>query len=106
MSTYYCEGFVKEVRVVKNEVSFTLEPAVPYMFEKKTDDGKTKKFLLFVDDLKTPREAKIYDDEQEFSAPSKCDFSAMLIARANRLKVRVTADLDSAPISVEKLAVL
>ena len=101
MSTYYCEGFVKEVASPsadsknKDEVLFKLEPVAPYMFEKKTDDGKAKKLLLLVDDLKTPIEARICDDDQEFLAPPKCDFSAMLIAKANKLKVRLTADLEN-----------
>ena len=95
MSKYQCEGFIKEVKIEKEGVSFTLEPAAPYLFEKKEEDGKTKKLLLFVDDSKTPNEAKIYDDNQRFSVPSKkCDLSAMLIAKANHMKVRVISGLE------------
>lgn len=106
MSAYQCEGFIKEVKIEKEGVSFTLEPAAPYLFEKKEADGKTKKLLLFVDDTKTPNEAKIYDDAQQFSAPPKCDLSAMLIAKANHLKIRVRSNLAPEPISVDALAVL
>jgi len=107
MSAYQCEGFVKEVKIANDgKVTFTLEPAAPYLFEKKEEDGKIKKLLLFVDDSKTPIEARIYDDAQQFSAPPKCDLSAMLIAKANHLKIRVTSNLSPEPISVEALAVL
>ena len=106
MSMYHCEGFVREVKISDAKVTFTLEPASPYLFEKKTDDGKTKKLLLLVNDTKTPNEASIYNDDQEFSAPEKCDLKSMLIAKANRLKVRIGLSLQSAPMPVEVLTVL
>ena len=116
MSKYQCEGFIKEVKINNaGKVTFTLEPAAPYLFEKKEEDGKVKKLLLFVDDIKTPNEAKIYDDGQQFSAPSEnFDLSAMLIAKANRLKLTVNSTLGldkrskSTPclMSVEELTVL
>ena len=112
MSTYQCEGFIKEVKIANDgKVSFTLEPAAPYLFEKKEADGKTKKLLLFVDDPKKPDSAKIVGgkDKEEtcFSAPlEKCDFSAMLIAKANHMKVKVISTLQSPPILVEELVVL
>jgi len=107
-ASYFCEGFVKEVTAPNDDgkVVFKLEPATPFLFEKKTDDGKTKKLLLFVDDAKTPNAAKIYEEDQEFFAPSKCDFCSMLIAKANRLKIRVTSNLAPTPFSVEELTVL
>lgn len=117
MSAYQCEGFVKEVKIVKEGVSFTLEPAAPYLFEKKEEDGKTKKLLLFVDDPQKPDIAKIIGDKEEtwFSAPlEKVDLSAILIAKANHMKVRVmsTLELDKksklnpCPLLVEELTVL
>lgn len=99
MSTYHCEGFIKEVKIENDgKVTFTLEPVAPYIFEKKEDGGKTKKLLLFVDNPKKPDNAKIVGDKEEawFIIPSKkCDLSAMLIAKANRLKVIVVAKLCS-----------
>lgn len=99
MSTYQCEGFIKEVKIANDgKVSFTLEPTAPYLFEKKESDGKVKKLLLFVDNPQKPDSAKIVGDKEEswFSAPlDKGDLSAMLIAKANRLKVRVVAELRS-----------
>ena len=112
MSTYQCEGFVKEVKIASNgKVSFTIEPTAPYLFEKKEDDGKTKKLLLMVDDSKKPIEARSLcgDEEPKFSAPSKCDLSTMLVAKANHLKVRATSGLGAiskCPISVKALTVL
>ena len=95
---YVCEGFIKTVGVKGGKVTFTLEPAAPYLFEKKEADGKVKKLLLFVDDPQKPDSAKIVGDKDKdgtwFSAPSKkCDLSAMLIAKANRLKVMVASEL-------------
>ena len=98
MSAYQCEGFIKEVKIEKEGVSFTLEPAAPYLFEKKESDGKTKKLLLFVDDPQKPDGAKIIGDKEEswFSAPlEKGDFSSMLIAKANHMKVRVASELNN-----------
>ena len=92
MSTYQCEGFIKEVKVANEGVTFTLEPSAPYLFEKKAEDGKTERCLLLVNDSKTSTEAMIHNGDIEFSAPSKCDLSAMLIAKANRLKVRMTVE--------------
>ena len=99
MSTYQCEGFIKEVKIANDgKVSFTLEPAAPYLFEKKEEDGKTKKLLLFVDDPQKLDSAKIVGDKDKketwFSAPlEKGDLSAMLIAKANHMKVRVASEL-------------
>ena len=97
MSTYHCEGFIKEVKIGNDgKVTFTLEPVAPYIFEKKEEGGKTKKLLLFVDDPQMPDSARIVGDKEEalFSAPSKkCDLSAILVAKANRLKVRVMSSL-------------
>ena len=109
MSEYYCEGFVKEV-VIDNagEVTFTLDPVAPYLFEKKEDDGKTKRFLLFVDDGRSPSVAQILEGDKgpRFSAPKGCSFSAVLIAKANHMKVRVKSSLSEASIPVEELTVL
>lgn len=109
MSAYQCEGFIKEVKVEKESVAFTLEPVAPYLFEKKEEDGKVKKLLLFVDNPEKPDRAKIIGDKKEtwFSAPvEKGDMSAILIAKANRLKVRVKSNLKPALFSVEELMVL
>ena len=105
---YVCEGFIKTVEDKGGDVSFTLDPVAPYFFEKKEEGGRTKKLLLFVDNQMNPCEARVLDGDEEpkFVAPSKCDLSALLIARANRLKIRVISNLALVPILVEELTVL
>ena len=87
---YYTEALINEVAVIGvDQVSFKLEPTSPYVFEKKKDDGAIERCLLFVDDDKKPCKAEIVAADQCFNAPKTADFLALLIARANRLKVRV-----------------
>ena len=87
---YYTEALIKEVAATgANQVAFKLEPALPYVFEKKNDDVATERCLLFVDDAKKPCKAKIVATDQDFTAPKPADFNALIIAKANRLKVRV-----------------
>ena len=120
MSVYQCEGFIKEVKVPiadtkdKGKISFKLEPAAPYLFERKADDGKTMKNLLFVCDSKTPKSGRIVNVDTAFSTPAECYLETVLISKGNRWKVRVTSNLKldkqssskPYPISVEALAVL
>lgn len=107
MSTYCCEGFVKEIEVAKGKsVSFKLEPAAPYLFEKKADDGKTKRCLLLVDDSKNPEEAKVWDSDNKFFPPDPSDLNTILIAKANHMKVRVKVNFQPTPTPVEEFVVL
>lgn len=107
MSTYCCEGFVKEIEVVKGKrASFTLEPAAPYVFENKADDGKVKRCLLFIDGPKNPADAKVLDCDSKFVPPKPYDLSTLLIAKANRLKVRVKVSFQTTPIPVNEFVVL
>ena len=107
MSTYCCEGFIKDIEVVKDKgVSFTLEPAAPYLFEKKADDGKAKRCLLLVDDLKNPAEAKVQDSNNKFVPPKPADLNTLLIAKASHMKVRVKVSFQPTPIPVEEFVVL
>jgi len=89
---YYTEALIKEVSAAGvGRVSFKLEPTSPYVFEKKKDDGTTKRCLLFVEDVQSPCEAKIVSADQDFTAPNLVDFHVLLIAKANRMKVNVSA---------------
>lgn len=99
---YKCEGFIKEVKIVSEGVSFTLEPAAPYIFEKKNDDGSTERCLLFVGDDKNPSAAKIIKAGHEFAAPKPADFHSLIIAKANRLKVRIIICDDSIDINANE----
>ena len=94
MSTYQCEGFIKEVKVTENDVAFTLEPAAPYLFEKKEDGGKTERWLILVDDIRNPSTAKIIKPSQSFVAPKPTDFHSLIIAKSNRIKARLTVMID------------
>ena len=96
MSKYVVtEGFIKEINVSGEEVTFTLEPVAPYLFEKKTDDGKIERMLLFVDSNSDA--AKIKSSGQKFALPPskcRCNLNTLLIAKANRMKVRIELDPD------------
>ena len=103
MSTYQCEGFIKEVKIANNgNMTFTLEPAAPYLFERKKDDGATEMYLLFVEsDTKAAdtngianeqikeSNAKIIGSSSEFKASIPCWYNTLLVAKANRMRVRV-----------------
>lgn len=87
---YYTEALIKEVAAIgADQVSFKLEPISPYVFEKKKDDGATERCLLFVDNVTKPCKAKIVVTDKTFVAPKPADFNALLIAKANHLKVRI-----------------
>ena len=104
--SYQCEGLIKEVKVSDGKVVFTLEPMEPYLFEAKTDEGKSKRHLLFVDNPEAPKDTKVLDSEVEFSAPRECDLSAIIIAKANRLKVRIASKLQYNSTSIAVFTVL
>ena len=95
MSTYQCEGYIKEVTIEDGNVMFKLEPAAPYAFERKKDEGSTERCLLFVDDDKNPCEAQVVTANKDFSAPTAADFHSLIIAKANRLKACVKAEIQS-----------
>ena len=90
MSAFHAEGFVKDITTVGDSVSFKLEPAAPYIFEKKRDDGSVVRMLLFVDDATNA--TKLIDEGRSFVGPQEVGFQSLIIAKANRLKVRLTID--------------
>lgn len=111
MSIFHTEGLIKEVTLKDDSnVTFKLEPVAPYIFEKKNDDGTTGRCLLFVDDDKNPSAAKIITAGHEFAALKPADFHSLIIAKANRLKVRIEVgdeQLYSAPpIIVNSIAIM
>ena len=110
---YYTEALIKEVAAAGvDQVSFKLEPPSPYVFEKRKNDGTTKRCLLFVDEIQNPCEAKIVSADQDFTAPNPVDFHALLIAKANRMKMRVTIDMkwlgnnEEFPLTASKLELM
>jgi len=105
--SYHCEGLIKEVNVSCEEVTFTLEPVSPYLFEKKTDDGKMERQLLFIG--RESDAAKIVSAGRRFVLPSfkcKCDLNTLLIVKANRMKICVESNLKGEPAATQMVAVL
>ena len=105
MSEYHTEGFVRTVTVDGDDVKFTIEVAAPYLFvskEKTADDSVRRKTLLVAGDK---GEARIYAETVEFSM-AKTDFIALLIAKANHMKMRLTIDekaMVQTPLFVSKI---
>ncbi len=98
MSNYYIEGVIKNVTVEGNDVTFTLEPTSPYVFEKKNDDGSTERYLLFVEEIddsskhNAPLTAKIIDAKCKFKALNSSCFHSLIIAKANRMRVKIKSN--------------
>ena len=89
MSKYYTEGTIKNVTVEGSNVSFTLDPIAPYVFEKKNDGGSTERCLLFVNEGKNADTAQIIKTDAKFKAPKPADFQSLIIAKANRMRVKI-----------------
>lgn len=90
MSEYHTEGFIKEITVADDKVTFKLEPVAPYIFEKKGDDGTVERRVLFVEDATAV--AKLIDGGLSFVGPKAADFHSLIIAKANRMKIRLAAN--------------
>lgn len=110
MSDYTTEGFIKTVKIAGSAVTFTIEPSEPYVFESRAanESAATRKILLVAD---SDAQAKIVGADAEFSMgdentvkvnsdenatkadsdknTTKVDYTALLIAKANRMKVRL-----------------
>lgn len=116
MSGYKTEGYIKTIKVAGSGVTFTIDAAEPYVFESKDNKEAvpTRKILLVAD---AGGEAKIVVADSEFKIgnkkAAKFDCTALLIAKANRMKVRLTVVCDddktekmAQPLIVSKLDVL
>jgi len=108
MSEYHTEGFVKTVSKDGEGVKFTIEAAAPYLFEskEKNADGSAKRKILFVTDDEVS--AKIYAESVGFKIDD-FDLTALLIAKANHMKVRLCVDekaIEPPPLVVNKFEVL
>lgn len=108
MSEYHTEGFVKTVSKGGEGVRFTVEAASPYLFEsrEKKEDGSARRKILFMTDDEVG--ARIYAESVAFKVP-KGEFTALLIAKANHMKVRLSVDekaIEKMPLVVSKLEVL
>ena len=98
MSMWLTEGFVKTVsRKSKNTneiVSITIDAVPPYLFvlNKQKDDGKPLRFLILTEgglsDNKMNTSKIVKEDGYKFLV-GNVDFAAMLIAKANHLRMRL-----------------
>jgi len=108
MSEYHTEGFVKTVSKDGEGVKFTIEAAAPYLFEskEKSADGSAKRKILLVADGES--NVSIYSESIEFKMKD-CEFAALLIAKANHMKVRFSVDekvIEQTPLDVSKVEML
>ena len=78
MSMFHTEGYIKMVTQSEGEksVSFKIEASAPYFFEIKEDDEG----------------ARIVSHNHTFKM-TNTDFTALLIAKANHMNLRVSIDL-------------
>lgn len=120
MSEYYTEGFVKRITRTFTELTFTLEPTSPYLvaFDKEGGEKKSDRRILFMnekdDALKGSSEVASLLIKEDVSFQSiVSDYNALLIAKANRMKLRLTVVCDddktekmAQPLIVSKLDVL
>ena len=119
MSEYHTEGFVKTITRSATELVFTIEPAPPYLliFDKKEGDDKSVRRILFVkgkrDDIHRleDRPSLVVVENVTFQATGT-DYSALLVAKANHMKVRLTTSIEddgnaaANPLLVNKFEVL
>jgi len=103
MSEYHTEGFIKTVSSDGEDVKFTIEVVAPYLFEVKDKSTEPKRKMLIVS--KDERNAKLYDESKEFKM-TKMELTAMLIAKANHMKVRLSITHLKAPLQVVKFEVV
>ncbi len=108
MSEYHTEGFVKTVSTDVKEVRISIEAASTYLFEskEKNEDGSSRRRILLVTDDED--NAKIYVENIAFKL-KKNELTALLIAKANHMKVRLSVDekaIEHIPLVVSKLEML
>ncbi len=94
MSMFHTEGYIKMVTQSEGEksVSFKIEASAPYFFEIKEDDKSPseKRKILFVSESEDS--ARIVSHNHTFKM-TNTDFTALLIAKANHMNLRVSIDL-------------
>ncbi len=114
MSEYHTEGYIKKVTVASMsdggmEVSFSIEAAVPYLFESKENGNGVKirrKTLLM---SKCGDDACVVTDDHTFKL-SNVDFTALLVVKANHMNVRLFVELEDGkpicdPCDVKKIEI-
>jgi hypothetical protein len=90
MSEYHTEGFVKTVSKDGRGVKFTVEAATPYLFEsKEKEDGLVRRKILLVREDGSC--VRICAESVTFKIDD-FELTAILIAKANHMKVRLRAE--------------
>ena len=101
MNEYHVEGFVKTITRSVSELVFTIEPSSPYLLvlSKVASDAKSQQRLLLVKGKM--KDLHKYDamlswvvkEDVSFQMMS-VDFNALLVAKANHMKVRLTVSIE------------
>lgn len=112
MSGYKTEGYIKTIKVAGSGVTFTIDAAEPYVFESKDNKEAvpTRKILLVADaggkakivvadskfkigGKKSKNTQPVSNNTVETDAENvKVDYTALLIAKANHMKVRLMCE--------------
>ena len=90
---YKIQGTIASIDLM--DMSFTIDPISPYMFEPKEEDS-TKKFMIFVaseDKASNIRGARILKCKPYFKAPAKVDLGAIIALKNGREKVELEVEL-------------
>ena len=121
MNEYHTEGFVKTITRSTTELVFTIVPTPPYLliFDKEGDEKSVRRILLVkgekVDVHKhEDRPSLVVVENVTFQAIGT-DYSALLVAKANHMKIHLTMSIEDGdnaknvaaqPLSVNKFMVL
>lgn len=120
MSEYYTEGLVKRITRTFTDLTFTLEPISPYLavFDKVDGEEKARRRILLVNVADANPNgisevaSLLLKEDVSFKAIGP-DYNALLIVKANRMKLRLTVVCDddnvenkTQPLIVSKIDVL
>ena len=91
---FHTEGFIKALSKEGNAASFRIETVPPYLFEIKDDNKESlvRRRMLLLDE--SGEIAHIKDENHPFVI-DQSDFTNMLIAKANHMKIRFTVSGDA-----------
>ena len=108
MATYHTEGTIKVIEFVGNQPVIKVDPTAPYRFAEK-NGGTENVQILFVENTT----AFLVDPAMSFSIKNdletQVNFSALLILKQNRTKIRIEVSYDSSspapPKQIENISI-